>query len=207
LTKLITGRVAQFCVTPVGNVNTRVILCKSNLIMAHTNGTHTMRGTYVLYAGIVSNLKFPYELVTRISDSTAGSAIRPRSGNYFLFGSIPREGRMMRVLIMCDPKPQRNIDSVSDIVNEKLNYFAENLRNDRTRGSCNLHFSHLRHVKTFTYMCVHGEDFQTMNVRFGSPVLRVFLRSMLSDVFVTAIAYEHHHHDHTADHGAKSEPI
>lgn len=105
MTKLITGRVAQFCVTPVGNVNTRVILCKSNLITAHPDDTHTMRGTCVSYVGIVSNLKFPYELVTGISDSAAGSAIRPQSGNYFLFGSIPREGRMMRVLIMCDPKP------------------------------------------------------------------------------------------------------
>ncbi|EGI68065.1 hypothetical protein G5I_03159 [Acromyrmex echinatior] len=207
MTKLITGRVAQFCVTPVGNVNTRVILCKSNLITAHPDDTHTIRGTYVSYVGIVSNLKFPYELVTGISDSAAGSAIRPQSGNYFLFGSIPREGRMMRVLIMCDPKLQRNIDFESDIVNEKLNYFAENLRNDRTRRSCNLHFSHSRYVKIFTNVCIHGEDFQTVNVRFGSPVLRVFLRSMLPDVFVTAIAYEHHHHDHTADHGAKSEPI
>lgn len=55
---------------------------------------------------------------------------------------------------------------------------------------------------------VHGEDLQTVDVWFGGPpVLRVLLRSMLPDVLVAAVAYEHHHHDHTADHGAKSEPI
>jgi len=62
-------------------------------------------------------------------------------------------------------------------------------------------------LKTFAYVRVHGEDFQTVNIRLSPPVLRVFLRSMLPDVFVTAVAYERHHHDHTADHGAKSEPI
>jgi len=76
MTKLIIGRVAQFCITPMGNVNTRVILCKSNLITAHPDDTHTIRGTYVSYVGIVSNLKFPYELVTGISDSPRG----PQSG-------------------------------------------------------------------------------------------------------------------------------
>jgi len=56
-------------------------------------------------------------------------------------------------------------------------------------------------------MRVHSEDLQAVNVRLGSPVLRVLLRPVLPDVLVAAVAYEHHHHDHTADHGAKSEPI
>lgn len=74
---------AQFCVTPLGNVNTRVILCKSNLITAHPDDTHAARAVRTCVVGVVSNLKFPYELVTGISDSAAGSAIRTAERKLF----------------------------------------------------------------------------------------------------------------------------
>ncbi|TGZ53068.1 Uncharacterized protein DBV15_00636 [Temnothorax longispinosus] len=185
----------NFCVTPLGNVNTRVILCKSNLITAHPDDTHTARAERTCRRYIVSNLKFPCELVTGKSRiPPRGSAIRSRSGNYFLFGSI---------------SPQRPRD-------EGANYdhrfsgrilLTTMLLTDAYFASENLTATTKRSRVVDRAICTFLIRVMTVNVRLGSPILRVLLRSMLPDVFVTAVAYEHDHHDHTADHGAKSEPI
>lgn len=72
--------------------------------------------------GIVSNLKFPCELVTGISDSAAGSAIRPLQRKLFsVWLAIPRKGpRDAGANYGWDPKPGDVISIYgSDIVNRQ----------------------------------------------------------------------------------------
>lgn len=49
-------------------------------------------------------------------------------------------------------------------------------------------------------MRVHGIDLEAVDVRLGSPILRVLVRSILPYVPVAAVAHEEDDADHAAQH-------
>lgn len=115
LTKLITGRVAQFCVTPLGNVNTWVILCKSNLITAHPDDTYTARARAECSVRVVGISLAIWNFHTNSLRESRIPPRGPQSGRgaeiiFCLAQSLTKAAHVTRVLITCEPNPRCNID-------------------------------------------------------------------------------------------------